>query len=155
MKKQIHLNEKELNNLIKESVCKVLKQINESVSRERQIAEISFNPYDYCEEDDEIDCLEENNIRSDYMLSFERTLVTEPMVMYYSDGSGYPGSVDSEDFELVRDDSLFSDMSIIKDTCPELYNKIIDEIDNIDEEEMDWRTIDEDGPFDDYDPSDD
>ena len=131
MKKQIHLNEKELNNLIKESVCKVLKQI------------------------DEIDCLEENNIRSDYMLSFERTLVTEPMVMYYSDGSGYPGSVDSEDFELVRDDSLFSDMSIIKDTCPELYNKIIDEIDNIDEEEMDWRTIDEDGPFDDYDPSDD
>ena len=36
-----------------------------------------------------------------------------------------------------------------------LYNKIIDEIDNIDEEEMDWRTIDEDGPFDDYDPSDD
>ena len=26
---------------------------------------------------------------------------------------------------------------------------------NIDEEEMDWRTIDEDGPFDDCDPFDD
>lgn len=148
MKKQIHLNESELHKLIKESVKRVLRE--SKASRSKIYAHTYIYPFEYCDNDEEINCLEQNNISDEYMITFEAVHVYEPMVMYYPDGSGYPGYSGIEDFELSDDDGLFEDILKIKDTFPKLYQSIIDDVEKYNENNLEWEYPEDEGELDNY-----
>lgn len=126
--------DKKLNECISKSIKKVLNERNYSFT---QHGYYTFEPYAYCDDEQEI-ILRKLGFKEEYNLKFEREVVHEDMVMYYSDGSGYPGYDGSDYFELVDDDNLYQDLEKLKSVDETLYDFISEMIDKIKEDDVDW-----------------
>lgn len=129
MRNRYILKESELHNIIKECVRETL---NEMYDTYQQVASYIFNPYELCETDDEIEILKQNNIADEYKLTFGRLFISEPMTM------NTPAYDDTEDFEMDDDSGLLKDIAVLKDFEPELYSRIREELETIDEDDLEW-----------------
>ena len=88
-----------------------------------------------------------------YIIGFNATATSihEDMVMYYKDGSGYPGYDGIEDYEWTINsitDENGNEVSLTEEQMTELDDAICDYLDDVD-----WEYPED--PYDDYEPDED